>query len=219
MLIMMQIRLLMVVSVVWSSFTLLSKESHRPPSDCRTKQHEQQWYHYLSNHFFKLFPKGNRNFGGYKWFRLTYSNKDFETNSFIQPSKYGVDGEMDSWMIERFAIDKMEYDFSEIDQDQYLTFLSPQATQEIVGYLSQNESFSIATLSNNAWYAGTFIPIKSIKDFEKLAILNPKTFCKTISYDYIQQQRYQDLKISTEKLVEDLSYANLRCDNNFNLKK
>ena len=158
-------------------------------------------------------------FGGYKWFRLTYSNKDFETNSFIQPSKYGVDGEMDSWMIERFAIDKMEYDFSEIDQDQYLTFLSPQATQEIVGYLSQNESFSIATLSNNAWYAGTFIPIKSIKDFEKLAILNPKTFCKTISYDYIQQQRYQDLKISTEKLVEDLSYANLRCDNNFNLKK
>ena len=158
-------------------------------------------------------------FGGYKWFRLTYSNKDFETNSFIQPSKYGVDGEMDSWMIERFAIDKMEYDFREIDQDQYLTFLSPQATQEIVGYLSQNESFSIATLSNNAWYAGTFIPIKSIKDFEKLAILNPKTFCKTISYDYIQQQRYQDLNISTEKLIEELSYANLRCDNNFNLKK
>ncbi len=158
-------------------------------------------------------------FGGYKWFRLTYSNKDFETSSYIQPSKYGVDGEMDSWMIERFAIDKMEYDFREIDQDQYLTFLSPQATQEIVGYLSQNESFSIATLSNNAWYAGTFIPVKSIKDFEKLAILNPKTFCKTISYDYIQQQRYQDLNISTEKLIEELSYANLRCDNNFNLKK
>ena len=37
-------------------------------------------------------------------------------------------------MIERFAIDKMEYDFREIDQDQYLTFLSPQATQEIIGY-------------------------------------------------------------------------------------
>ena len=158
-------------------------------------------------------------FGGYKWFRLTYLNKDFETSSFIQPSKYGVDGEMDSWMIERFAIDKMEYDFREIDQDQYLTFLSPQATQEIVGYLSQNEPFSIATLSNNAWYAGTFLPIKSIEDFEKLALLNPKTFCKTISYDYIQQQRYQDLNISTEKLVEELSYANLRCDNNFNLKK
>ena len=80
-------------------------------------------------------------FGGYKWFRLTYSNKDSETSSFIQPSKYGVDGEMDTWMIERFAIDKMEYDFREIEQDQYLTFLSPQATQEMIGYLSRDESF------------------------------------------------------------------------------
>ena len=157
-------------------------------------------------------------FGGYKWFRLTYSNKDSETSSFIQPSKYGVDGEMDTWMIERFAIDKMEYDFREIEQDQYLTFLSPQATQEMIGYLSRDESFSISTLSNNAWYAGTFIPIKSIKDFEKLAELNPKTFCKTIGYDYIQTQIFQDLNISTENLIEELNYANLRCDDNFNLK-
>ena len=157
-------------------------------------------------------------FGGYKWFRLTYSNKDSETSSFIQPSKYGVDGEMDTWMIERFAIDKMEYDFREIEQDQYLSFLSPQATQEIVGYLSRDESFSISTLSNNAWYAGTFIPIKSIKDFEKLAELNPKTFCKTIRYKYIQTQNFQDLNISTEKLIEKLNYANLRCDDNFNIK-
>jgi len=157
-------------------------------------------------------------FGGYKWFRLTYSNNDSETSSFIQPSKYGVDGEMDTWMIERFAIDKMEYDFREIEQDQYLSFLSPQATQEIVGYLSRDESFSISTLSNNAWYAGTFIPIKSIKDFEKLAELNPKTFCKTIRYKYIQTQNFQDLNISTEKLIEKLNYANLRCDDNFNIK-
>ena len=157
-------------------------------------------------------------FGGYKWFRLTYSNKDSETSSFIQPSKYGVDGEMDTWMIERFAIDKMEYDFREIEQDQYLTFLSPQATQEMIGYLSRDESFSISTLSNNAWYAGTFIPIKSIKDFEKLAELNPKTFCKTIGYDYIQTQIFQDLNISTENLIEEPNYANLRCDDNFNLK-
>ena len=59
---------------------------------------------------------------------------------------------------------------------------------------------------------------QQIKDFEKLARLNPKTFCKTISYDYIQQQNYQELNISTKKLVEELSYTNLRCDDNFNLK-
>ena len=157
-------------------------------------------------------------FGGYKWFRLTYSNEDYETSSFIQPAKFGVDGKMETWMIERYAVDKMEYDFREVDQDQILTFLSPQATQEIVGYLSRNESFSIATLSNNAWYAGTFIPIRSIKDFEKLAELNPKTFCKTIGYEYIESQKFQDLNISTSSLIEKLEYASLRCDENFNLK-
>lgn len=70
MLIMKQIRLLMMVSVIWSTVTLLSKESHRPPSSCQTKQDEQQWYHYLSKHFSEVFPQGNRNFGGYKWFQF-----------------------------------------------------------------------------------------------------------------------------------------------------
>ena len=154
-------------------------------------------------------------FGGYKWFRLTYSNADVETTSFVQPSNLGVPGNLESWMVERYAIDKMEYQFIESEQDQILKFFSPQATQEIIGYLSRNESFSFSTLSKNAWYAGTFIPIKTIKDFRKLAKLNSRTFCQLVNYKNIENKK--NIELNTYNLIQDLKHRNLKCDKNFNL--
>ena len=157
-------------------------------------------------------------YGGYKWFRLTYSNPDTETASFVQPSNLGVSGDAESWMLPRYAIDKMEYKYNEDEGDQYLTFLSTSAAQEITGYLNRNESFSLSTLSNDAWYAGTFIPIKSLKDFEKFAGHNARAFCMTLNYDYIEDQIFQELNKTTKKIIKDLEYNNIRCDKNFNLK-
>ena len=156
-------------------------------------------------------------YGGYKWFRLTYSNPDTQTSSFLQPSNLGVSGDADSWMIPRYAVDKMEYQYSEDEGDQYLTFLSTAAAQEIIGYLNRNESFSLSTLADNAWYAGTFIPIKSLKDFEKFAAHNARTFCMTLDYEYIEDQIFQELKKTTKQIIKDLEYNGLSCDKNFNL--
>jgi hypothetical protein len=157
-------------------------------------------------------------YGGYKWFRLTYSNPDTETASFVQPSNLGVSGDAESWMLPRYAIDKIEYKYNEDEGDQYLTFLSTSAAQEITGYLNRNESFSLSTLSNDAWYAGTFIPIKSLKDFEKFAGHNARAFCMTLNYDYIEDQIFQELNKTTKQIIKDLEYNNIRCDKNFNLK-
>ena len=157
-------------------------------------------------------------YGGYKWFRLTYSNPDTETASFVQPSNLGVSGDAESWMLPRYAIDKIEYKYNEDEGDQYLTFLSTSAAQEITGYLNRNESFSLSTLSNNAWYAGTFIPIKSLKDFEKFAGHNARAFCMSLNYDYIEDQIFQELNKTTKQIIKDLEYNNIRCDKNFNLK-
>lgn len=157
-------------------------------------------------------------YGGYKWFRLTYSNPDNETSSFVQPSDLGITGNGESWMLEKYAIDKMEYEYKEIEGDQYLTFLSNQAAQEIIGYLSRNESFSLATLSDDAWYAGTFIPIKTIDDLVNFSKHNSRSFCLTLNYKYIQGQIFQELDKTTDNIIKDLEYRNLRCDRNFNLK-
>ena len=116
-------------------------------------------------------------YGGYKWFKATYLNKDTETSTFIQPSHLGKSMNQDSWMQPRYEIDEFVYEFEEINNDQFLTFYSPEATQTIVGYMTRNESFSIASLSSVAWYAGTFIPIKNTKNLDDLLKLNTKTFC------------------------------------------
>ena len=120
-------------------------------------------------------------YGGYKWFKTTYLNKDTETSTFIQPSHLGKSMDQDSWMQPRYQIDEFVYEFEEINNDQFLTFYSPEATQTIVGYMTRNESFSIASLSSVAWYAGTFIPIKNTKNLDDLLKLNTKTFCMLIN--------------------------------------
>ena len=120
-------------------------------------------------------------YGGYKWFKATYTNSDNETSTFIQPSYLGISMNQDSWMQPRYEIDEFVYEFEEINNDQFLTFYSPEATQTIVGYITRNESFSIATLSSVAWYAGTFIPIKNTKNLDDLLKLNTKTFCMLIN--------------------------------------
>ena len=120
-------------------------------------------------------------YGGYKWFKATYTKSDNETSTFIQPSNLGISMNQDSWMQPRYEIDEFVYEFEEINNDQFLTFYSPEATQTIVGYMTRNESFSIASLSSVAWYAGTFIPIKNTKSLDDLLKLNTKTFCMLIN--------------------------------------
>ena len=111
-------------------------------------------------------------YGGYKWFKATYTNPDNETSTFIQPSNLGKSMDQDSWMQPRYQIDEFFYEFEDLDNDQFLTFYSPEATQTIVGYMTRNESFSIASLSNVAWYAGTFIPIKNTDSLDSFLKLN-----------------------------------------------
>ena len=120
-------------------------------------------------------------YGGYKWFKATYTNSDNETSTFIQPSNLGISMNQDSWMQPRYEIDEFVYEFEEINNDQFLTFYSPEATQTIVGYITRNESFSIDSLSSVGWYAGTFIPRKNTKNLDDLLKLNTKTFCILIN--------------------------------------
>ena len=142
-------------------------------------------------------------YGGYKWFKETYLNKDTETSTFIQPSHLGKSMDQDSWMQPRYQIDEFIYEFEEYNKDQFLTFYSPEATQTIVGYMTRNESFSIASLSNVAWYAGTFIPIKNADSLDNLLKLNIKTFCMLINDATIRdvdnkQFKKEDLSVYRE---------------------
>ena len=154
-------------------------------------------------------------FGGYKWFRKTYSNPSNETVSFIQPSNLGISGEMESWMVERYEIDQMEYFFKNTTNDQILTFYSAEGIQTIIGYITRNESFSFATLSSDAWYAGTFIPIKNKENLISLAETNQRTFCQVL--DVVKDIKGKNIELKTNDITKLMSLNSFVCDANFNL--
>lgn len=117
-------------------------------------------------------------FGGYKWFRETFKNSSKNVISYIQPSHLGKSGDMKSYMIERYIVEDLTFRFSSENNNEILKFKSSRIFQEIEGYVSRNESFSLSAKSPKTWYAGTFLPIKNINDLKFMIKKNPKTFCK-----------------------------------------
>ena len=156
-------------------------------------------------------------FSGYKWFKNTYSNSYEETKSFIQPSNLGVSGDTKSWMLTRYEIDGLVYVFYETKYNQILDFTSEQggAVQTIIGYMSRNESFSFATLAKDAWYAGTFIPVKSIGDLIALSKINERTFCYVFEIE--ESIGGKNIQFRGDKLSNLMSLNGFVCDEKFNL--
>ena len=119
-------------------------------------------------------------FGGYKWFRETFKNSSKNVISYIQPSHLGKSGDMKSYMIERYIVEDLTFEFSSENNNEILKFKSSRFFQAIEGYISRNESFSLSAKSAKAWYAGTFLPIKNINDLKSMLKKNPKTFCQMV---------------------------------------
>ena len=127
-------------------------------------------------------------FGGYEWFKKTYSNSNTNVETFIQPDRIGRSGDRKSYMKAKYKINKFTFKFSEFNGNEILYFTSKRAYQQILGFLNRNEIFSLASLNPGvSWYAGTFVPIKSAKDLIELSIKNELTFCEMLDYIELNQ--------------------------------
>ena len=154
-------------------------------------------------------------YGGYKWFEETYNHPAHSTTSFIQPADIGIDGDMYSWMKERYQLQKFNYSFNYIGNDQVINFVSPEAIQVISGYITRSEPFSISTLSSTTWYSGTYDPIKTIDDLKVVAKNNARTFCNILSNTIVINSKNTELKINN--LPQFMKTYGFECDQNLNL--
>ena len=130
--------------------------------------------------------------------------------------RYGVSGKMETWMLPRYEIDDFKFIFKTRGDDQYISFLSPQAINEIDGYITQGKRFSIATLQpEKAWYAGTFKPIKKLDQFLELSNKNTRIFCKILYEDFMLNSFNREISsYNVSQLVENAGY---KCNSNFEL--
>ena len=154
-------------------------------------------------------------YGGYKWFEETYNHPSHTTTSFIQPADIGIDGDMYSWMKERYQLQRFNYSFNYKGNDQVINFVSPEAIPVIRGYITRSEPFSISTLSSTTWYAGTYDPIKTIDDLKVVAKNNARTFCSILSNPIVINSTNTELKINN--LPQFMKTYGFECDQNLNL--
>ena len=154
-------------------------------------------------------------YGGYKWFEETYNHSSHSTTTFIQPADIGISGDMYSWMKERYQLQRFNYSFNYIGNDQVINFESPEAIQVISGYVTRSEPFSLSTLSSTTWYSGTYDPIKTIDDLKVVAKNNARTFCNILSNPIVINSTNTELKINN--LPKFMKTYGFECDQNLNL--
>ena len=152
-------------------------------------------------------------FGGYHWMKKTFSNSTDFLSTFIQPSDIGIEGDMNSYTKQRYIIDNFEYSLRIENGNQILPFRSKEAFQNIVGYITRNETFSFASYNEETWYAGLFSPLKSKDDLINLAHNNQLTFCMLLNV--IDKIEGNNLDLKTKNIRRVMSMNNYNCNNSY----
>ena len=136
----------------------------------------------------------------YEFFSKTYINKYNETISYVQPVYLKISNDQKSYQREEYRLKKFEYNYTaETLGSSLLTFKVPD---EINKYINESIPFSISTLSQTAWYGGTFTLIQNDNDLKKILNNNPDTFCKIILHTKKLNVNIKEFKKSELSLLE-----------------
>jgi hypothetical protein len=136
----------------------------------------------------------------YEFFSKTYINKYNETISYVQPAYLKILNDQKSYQREEYRLKKFEYNYtSETLGSSLLTFKVPD---EMNKYINESIPFSISTLSQTAWYGGTFTLIQNDYDLKKILNNNPDTFCKIILHTKKLNVNIKEFKKSELSLLE-----------------
>ena len=112
----------------------------------------------------------------------------------IQTNKFNIDGELEDYISNDYILDDFNFSYSTRMGDYILNFETETGGERILSYISNNESFSLASyLENEAWHASTFKILASISDFKNLAKNNPDTLCNILWEPLIKNLSIKEL--------------------------
>jgi len=138
------------------------------------------------------------------------------TSTSIQPNKFNNDGELESYLSPEYILDDFNYTFNRRMGDYILNFETLTGMERITSYISNKESFSLATLlesgvGDGTWHASTYIVLSDIDDYIQLAKNNPSTVCKILWEPLLKDLINKEL--NTVKIEEELNKKGINKDN------
>ena len=160
--------------------------------------------------------KGNKSvkiitYGGYEYFNGVYSRKDDLAKTFIQPATFKKDGDMESYMREGFEIKNFQWKFSLRDTDEIMESSNINYTNNIEAYIASNTPFSVSTVNEGWWYAGTFKLVNNIEDFHEIYKKNKSTYCSILKEELVKNSKNQNIQYNYSDFIDFNKRNNINC--------
>ena len=149
-------------------------------------------------------------YGGYEFFKGVYDRSDNQANTFVQPAEMSKSGEMEDYMKEAFKTD-FDWIYQERDNDQIVISNTSKFIQLINSYVASDSSFSISSITDEFWYAGTFDLVKNNEDLLRVYQKNKSTYCGLMKEKIILESTNLELQYNNNDFIDFNNRNNINC--------
>ena len=150
-------------------------------------------------------------YGGYKYFKGVYDRNDNKGTTFIQPASMSNDDKMESYMKDGFQVDNFIWKFDVREDDQIMISSSSEYLKQLKAYEASDTMFSISTLTDDFWYAGTFKLVKNLDDLFEIYNNKKTTYCGILKEKFIQDGFNTEIQYIYKDYLDFNARKNINC--------
>jgi len=118
---------------------------------------------------------------------------------------------MESYMREGFEIKNFKWKFNLRDVDEIMESTNVNYTNNVEAYIASNTPFSVATVNDGGWYAGTFKLVNSIDDFHEIYKKNKSTYCNILKEKLVKDSKNQNIQYNYSDFIKFNQRNNINC--------
>ena len=149
-------------------------------------------------------------YGGYDFFKGVYDRTDNQADTFVQPSEISNSGEMEDYMKEAFKTD-FDWIYKEINNDQIVISNTSKFIQLVNSYVASDSPFSISSITDEFWYAGTFDLVKNNEDLLKIYKKDKLTYCGLMKEQNVLEHFNLELQYKHNDFIDFNQRNNISC--------
>ena len=149
-------------------------------------------------------------YGGYEFFKGVYDRTDNQADTFVQPAEISKSGEMEDYMKEAFKTD-FDWIYKERNNDQIVISNTSKFIQLVNSYVASDSPFSISSIADEFWYAGTFDLVKNNEDLLKIYQKNKSTYCGLMKEQIVLEFINLELQYKHNDFIDFNQRNNISC--------
>jgi len=149
-------------------------------------------------------------YGGYEFFKGVYDRTDNQADTFVQPAEISKSGEMEDYMKEAFKTD-FDWIYKERNNDQIVISNTSKFIQLVNSYVASDSPFSISSITDEFWYAGTFDLVKNNEDLLKIYQKNKSTYCGLMKEQIVLESINLELQYKHNDFIDFNNRNNISC--------